>query len=155
MVAPRRVIRDPVNGAMNRWNAFIELLSSSFDGSELTAVQRTAFYMNRYVDEVWNGGHAQYFANCDHLDHAQVERALADMGADCLARVFASARIRFSESGLAAPPTDSGVDAYLAFDEQLDLRDLDAEAFACQPSVTAIQSIYLDAHEAEFIEWVD
>ena len=156
MAPPRRVIRDQGNASTNRWNAFLDLISSSRDGSELTDVQCTAFYANRYVDEGWNGGHSQYFSNCAHLNHAAVERALVDIGAHSLADVLSRARHRLAATGLAAPvPTESSVDEYLEFDRLSGLHGLDQEALDCRPPVDELLEKYLDTHEAEFIAWID
>ena len=157
MTAPRRVSRaafEAFDG--ERWNAYVDLLAMS-ELAQLTPRQRVAHLAFWYDAEVQNGGHDQYFGNKESFDHAEVARALETLGAVCQAGVLRRARA-FVEQAAELQP--DGYEEFLRWDQSFgysgQLLEFDGEYAECSPQLSpGLLESYLDAHESEFIEWVD
>ena len=133
-----------------RWNAFIDLLATEeFD--DLTPTQRQAYLAFWYDCEVQNGGHLQYFENEAGARAGDAVGALRAIGALCQAAVLAAAVQQRSDRERDAPST---AEQYVELARQGEFDHLDAKYGACEPPLTAVLEHYLDAHEAEFLQYV-
>lgn len=157
MTAPRQVSRTAFEAFDGeRWNAYVDLLAMS-ELAQLTPRQRVAYLAFWYDAEVQNGGHDQYFGNQESFDHAEVARALETLGAECQAGVLRRAWA-FVEHAAELQP--EGHEQFVRWDESFgysrQLQELDREYAECSPELSPrLLERYLDAHESEFIEWVD
>ena len=157
MTAPRQVSRQAFEAFDGvRWNAYVDLLAMS-DLAELTPLQRVAHLAFWYDSEVQNGGHDQYFANKASFDQAEVAQALETLGAVCHAGVLRRAWAFAEQAAELAPDDYREFDAWNeSYGYGRQLLEFDLEYGACSPELSPpLLESYLDAHESEFIDWVD
>ena len=150
MVAPIKVYKKACQEfESERWNAYMEItLVANLE--DLTPVQRKAHLANWYMNEVYNGGHWQYFCNKAYFDHQEVVEALQDMGAKQQASVLIQAIARLPKDIHTPKKTQQFFDGY----DQTDMYDLDDAFNSCDTQIEEYLEHYLDRYESEFIEWI-
>jgi hypothetical protein len=115
-----------------------------------TPIQRTAWLASVYSNEIYNGGHWQYFCNQAVLDHNEVVQALRDIGADEQAEIFTQAMVKLPRDLLRPKSAEDFVAGY----DEVNMGDLDNAFYNPSKPIEKCLEEYLDKHEAEFIEWV-
>jgi len=156
MTEPKKISRNAfAEFDGERWNAYVELLTRS-ELDELTPNQRSAYLAYWYSSEVLNGGHEQYFGNKEHFNHAEVVEALMVLGAESQADILRRALAFHQRSEKLLPER---YDEFVVWNEDYGysrtLWEFDRRFYMCRPELEAdLLERYLDAHEAEFIEWI-
>lgn len=135
------------------WNAMINLCAME-PLDRLTPTQRIAALAFWYMSEVNNGGHFQYFVNKRGHPHQEVVHALESIGAHHSANVLRAALKRL---GPTFPPSElRDAEHYLQVEEEVDLSEFDfAWGEAGNKEVNQCLESHLQAHEREFVEWIE
>jgi hypothetical protein len=148
MSEPRRVSRHQLgDDPYIVWNEYVSLLAHA-DLQDLTEVQRAAYLVFWYEQEVQNGGHLQYFENRGTAESSETISALGRLGATCQADVLSRAAARYS--GKPRPKIES-VDEYIDVALEGEFDDLDQAFHACQSSLVEALEKYLAGNQREFV----
>lgn len=102
------------------------------------------------MNEVYNGGHWQYFYNKAYFDHQEVVAALQDLDAKEQASVLIQAIARLPKDIHTPKNAQQFLDGY----DQTDMYDLDDAFNSCDTQIEEYMERYLDRYESEFIEWI-
>lgn len=133
------------------WNGLVSVCFREL--SELNPIQRVPGLVLQYHGEVMNGGHFQYFLNKADWNHDEVMSALRSMGAEKAADIFTEAIHQF-QSDQRAPI--SSVTEYVAGEQESGMLGIDMRWYSeAEAQLTEALTQYLNAHEAEFVEWVE
>lgn len=121
------------------WNEFIELYCLRPYGL-VPAAYQPAYLIFRYYNEVYNGGHFQFFQNCRRLPLDKVSEALRDIAGDALAENFDAAAASWKNWGRRAP---SSATEYVEFEHESGLEEYDLALYRLQPRFDEFLETYL------------
>lgn len=150
MAAPKKVSRKTFQEfAGERWNAMVDLLGmSQLEG--LSPIQRRAHLAYLYMNEVYNGGHWQYFCNMADYDHKEVIESLRAVGAEVHAEILVQALAKLPEDMYLPETVEEFIDGY----DEVGMQDLDTVFYECTKQIEDYLADSLDRYESEFIEWI-
>lgn len=136
-------------------NALIEICTMP-TMEELTPLQRIAYLVFWYEEEVINGGHDQYFGNKAGFDQNEVVQALIELNANCQAELLRNVWEYYYNTEKDRP---NDFDEFLAWYNQENgvyetLVSYDLKFNECSPTVDELLDKFLEKYEGEFIEWI-
>ncbi|MGH9785808.1 MAG: DMP19 family protein [Terriglobia bacterium] len=133
------------------WNAFVDLIATT-PPEELSDRQHVAHLAFLYDAEVQNGGHLQYFENHGTVLVEGTVVALDHLGARLQAAVLAGATAVWNSR-----PRERSLTAeqYVSVALEGEFDTFDSQYHACEPAITDLLSLYLEANREEFVELRD
>lgn len=129
------------------WDAFVGLVALE-KYNDLAQDQRAAHLVFWYDNEVYNGGHLQYFANRRGQFLPETIAALRDLGAECQRLILCEAVQLFSSRG--RPPIQT-VQEFSSTAIEGEFSSLDSRFYACVPSLHEYLQTYLALHQSSFV----
>ncbi|HTC17630.1 MAG TPA: DUF4375 domain-containing protein [Stellaceae bacterium] len=130
------------------WNGYLDFMCYAIY-EELTPIQRIAFLSDRYYNEVYNGGHLQYFLNDEERHAKEAIEALPALGGSDHAAVLKTALETFNSN----PPLK---DYSLSWAERAKImHKFDRDLWACKPDFESLLKNYFESHFSDFIEIVE
>lgn len=143
----RRLTRKEAANPNNVWNAFVDLLAIQKHES-LAPEQPPAHLVFWYESEVQNGGHLQYFENRGTDLLGDTIAALEQLGARCQMQVLEKAAALWRS---ALRPRIQSAEEFCDLALEGKFESLDAEFFACAPTLQQVLEQHLADFKAMFV----
>jgi hypothetical protein len=115
---------------------------------DLSPEQRPAHLVFWYHNEVWNGGHDQYFHNRPAQHLSETLDALTQLGATSYHDILREAIDRFFGH---SRERAGSLSEYVAQAELQEYEDLDARFNRCSPDLEKYMQDYLSKHQSTFV----